>query len=195
MKYFIILIVSLITLISFSTAQSVGLGTTTPDTSAILELKSINKGLLIPRLTQVERTNIIAPAQGLIIYQTDNDTGFHFFKGSRWRTLTENNQSGNQLDKILYYKEYSVSGIGMREYWIANTDGTNQYQIPITPPAGMQIGANGARLTPDGSKLIFTIYDPPNNRNYIYSCLLNGSNLTKLVDAATGQYYNVEGAY
>ena len=46
----------------------VGIGTTTPDNSAMLEIKSGNKGILIPRLTTVQRTAISAPAKGLMVF-------------------------------------------------------------------------------------------------------------------------------
>lgn len=103
--------------------------------------------------------------------------------------------TNQSLNKILYSKLYTVSGTEIIEYWTSNTDGSNATKIPITPPSGLEIGANGGSLTPDGTKLIFTIYDPSNNRNFVYSCSLNGSNLTKLADGISGQYYQVYGAY
>ncbi|AUC83542.1 ice-binding family protein [Lacinutrix sp. Bg11-31] len=48
----------------------VGIGTTTPDTSSILDVSSSSKGLLMPRLTTTERDNITLPATGLIIFNT-----------------------------------------------------------------------------------------------------------------------------
>jgi len=54
--------------------NNVGIGTTTPDPSAVLELQSTDKGLLIPRLTQQERDNIAMPATGLVIYNTSTNT-------------------------------------------------------------------------------------------------------------------------
>lgn len=50
----------------------VGIGTTAPDASAALEISSTTRGLLLPRLTQVQRNAISSPATGLMIYQTDN---------------------------------------------------------------------------------------------------------------------------
>lgn len=46
----------------------VGIGTATPDDSAILELESTSKGFLPPRLSDSERDGIMAPAKGLMIY-------------------------------------------------------------------------------------------------------------------------------
>ena len=69
-------------------AQSVGIGTTTPATGAALEIKASNAGLLIPRLTETQRTGITTPPQGLLVYQTDGSasggpqTGFWYYAGS-----------------------------------------------------------------------------------------------------------------
>lgn len=48
----------------------VGIGTTEPDTSAVLDVYSTNKGLLIPRLSTSERDIIINPASGLMIFNS-----------------------------------------------------------------------------------------------------------------------------
>ena len=64
-----------------SNAQSVAINTdgSTADASAILDLKSTNQGVLVPRLTQSQRTMISAPATGLMVYQTDATAGFYCF--------------------------------------------------------------------------------------------------------------------
>lgn len=51
-----------------------GLGTTEPDSSALLDMVSTDKGLLIPRMTSAQRDAIANPAPGLIIYNTDLNT-------------------------------------------------------------------------------------------------------------------------
>ena len=59
-------------------AQNIGIGTTTPDASAMLDVSSNNTGLLIPRLTIAQRNAIPTPATGLLIYQTDNAPNFYY---------------------------------------------------------------------------------------------------------------------
>jgi hypothetical protein len=54
----------------FSMNAQVGIGTPTPDNSAVLDLASTTKGLLPPRMTQTDRDAIALPAKGLIIYNT-----------------------------------------------------------------------------------------------------------------------------
>ncbi|MGV6832089.1 MAG: hypothetical protein ACWA5P_11090 [bacterium] len=58
--------------IVYSQAQ-VGIGTSSPDTSASLDITSSNTGILVPRLTTAERDAIFEPANGLLIYNTDSD--------------------------------------------------------------------------------------------------------------------------
>lgn len=64
-----------------SNAQNVGIGTSTPDASSKLEINSNNTGLLIPRLTAVERMAIINPANGLLVYDNDS-TAFAYHAGA-----------------------------------------------------------------------------------------------------------------
>ena len=54
----------------------VGIGTTSPNTSSILNLESTSMGFLPPRMTQAQRNaNVLNPATGLIIYCTDCNSG------------------------------------------------------------------------------------------------------------------------
>ncbi|MGC6479293.1 MAG: tail fiber domain-containing protein [Flavobacteriaceae bacterium] len=76
----------------FSTIYAqVGVGTNTPDPSAVLEIvaNANNKGILIPRLTQAQRNAIVSPANGLLIYQTDNNPGLYAYDGSNWSAFGE----------------------------------------------------------------------------------------------------------
>jgi len=52
--------------------------------SAMLDITSDNSGVLIPRMTELQKSSINSPATGLMIYQTDGLTGFWYFNGSSW---------------------------------------------------------------------------------------------------------------
>ena len=52
--------------------SNVGIGTTTPDNSAILELKNTGKGFLMPRMYTAGRNLIASPAVGLQIFNYDD---------------------------------------------------------------------------------------------------------------------------
>ncbi|MBK6966773.1 MAG: tail fiber domain-containing protein [Bacteroidales bacterium] len=49
---------------------------TAPDNSAMLDVKSTSKGMLIPRMTEAQRDAIVSPATGLLIFCTDNNLYF-----------------------------------------------------------------------------------------------------------------------
>ncbi|GIV22885.1 MAG: DUF2341 domain-containing protein [Bacteroidia bacterium] len=73
-------------LVLFGWAQSIGIGTPTPDPSARLHIEDTQRGLLIPRLTTTQRNAIPNPATGLLIYNTDCNR-FQYWTGSTWVSL------------------------------------------------------------------------------------------------------------
>ncbi len=56
----------------------------TADNSAMLDVSSTSKGVLVPRMTAAQVAAISAPATGLLVYQTDGTTGFYYYNGSTW---------------------------------------------------------------------------------------------------------------
>ena len=67
----------------------VGIGTTTPDASAALEVKSITKGFLLPRMTMVQMNAIPSPAEGLMVYCTDCSTnGIYVYNGNNYTIIS-----------------------------------------------------------------------------------------------------------
>jgi len=112
----------------------VGIGTTTPDASAQLDIVSAEKGILIPRVTLENRPGSpgkAVPAEGLLVYQTDNDPGFYYYDGSKWEKVGKNSDrpstsfarsgqgvagwtpqviSGNSTPVALNFRSISLSG-------------------------------------------------------------------------------------
>lgn len=82
-------VAGLIALPSTSKAQdNVGIGTTSPDASAILELLTTNKGLLVPRMTALQRLAIPTPANSLLVYDTDSMCYFFYrLPSTSWISL------------------------------------------------------------------------------------------------------------
>ncbi|MDB2632543.1 MopE-related protein [Flavobacteriaceae bacterium] len=81
--------ITLLTLALFSVLSyaQVGINTNTPDSSSALDIESTTGGILIPRLTETQRDAIGSPATGLMIYQTDQTTGFYFYDGTAWTKI------------------------------------------------------------------------------------------------------------
>jgi hypothetical protein len=73
---------------TFPSTGAAGIGTTSPNTSSLLEIKSKNKGILIPRMTLAQRNAISTPATGLLIYQTNATPGFYYHNGTAWTMIT-----------------------------------------------------------------------------------------------------------
>ncbi|MCX6252355.1 MAG: hypothetical protein NTX61_16605 [Bacteroidetes bacterium] len=78
-------------LVNAAIAQ-VGINTdgTSPDPSAMLDVKSTSKGILILRMTQSERDVISTPAKGLMIFQTDNTPGFYYNSATSSNSCLDN---------------------------------------------------------------------------------------------------------
>lgn len=94
---FSLLSVLIIVINSFS-AQSQNIAITDDDTyvansSAMLDVKSVSKGLLIPRLTTAQRNGILSPALGLLVYDTNLNCFYHW-NGTSWTNLTSGNANG-----------------------------------------------------------------------------------------------------
>ncbi|HMJ47015.1 MAG TPA: DUF1566 domain-containing protein [Ferruginibacter sp.] len=69
----------------------VGIGTTTPNSSAVLDLNSTTKGLLLPRMTAAQRDLIPNPVEGLFIWCTNcgGSGEAQIFNGSFWITMSQ----------------------------------------------------------------------------------------------------------
>ena len=59
---------------------------TAPDNSAMLDISSTDKGLLIPRMTTAQRNAISNPATGLMVYDI-NQNSFSFYDGTTWNSV------------------------------------------------------------------------------------------------------------
>lgn len=126
-QIFLILALFIITLTT--QAQSIGIGTTTPDPSAQLDVFSTDKGLLIPRIA-LTATNVaspvVNPATGLLVYNTDSAgadpykviPGFYYWNGTQWYPVVNKGKAPGDM-----------------QYW----DGTKWVSIPV--------GAHGSVLT------------------------------------------------
>jgi hypothetical protein len=59
----------------------------TGQASSVLDVYSVSKGFLAPRMTTAQRIAISSPAEGLLVYQTDGVKGFCFYTNGAWTTL------------------------------------------------------------------------------------------------------------
>lgn len=75
------------TCMTLTSAYQVGIGNSTPDTSALLEVKSTTKGILLPRMTTTQKNAIGTPASGLLVYDTTL-AKVCIFTATAWETIT-----------------------------------------------------------------------------------------------------------
>ena len=73
--------------INVDATGNVGVGTVTPE--AALDVSSVTKGALLPRMTLAQRNAITTPPVGSIIYQLDNIPGLRVWNGTNWMRSTE----------------------------------------------------------------------------------------------------------
>ena len=89
------------------------------DNSAMLEVKSTEKGFLPPRMTEDQRDAINNPAEGLIVYCTDcNPKGPYYFDGINWLNFSTNGPSG--------MSETDVYNPATGEVWMDRNLGASQ---------------------------------------------------------------------
>lgn len=86
MRTLFLLIGILTCTISHAQTNNMGIGTTSPDASAKLDISSQTQGLLCPRMSSLERNAILNPATGLLVFDTTDST-FWFFSGLSWRSI------------------------------------------------------------------------------------------------------------
>ena len=109
---------------------------TAPNASAMLDVSSTTKGFLPPRMTSAQRTVIVSPADGLLVF--DSDTQSYWFRQSgAWIELPKNNywqlngSAGNEI------KNTNSGG-----FWSANVTGlTTLSDDSSNPPIAPSTGA------------------------------------------------------
>jgi hypothetical protein len=100
-KIFLLGFVTIVSTLSF--AQSVGIGNSSPAASAMLDISSTTKGLLIPRMTTGQRTGITSPATGLMVYDVTTNS-FWYYNGSAWASV-----AGSVALSLPYYSAVNTA--------------------------------------------------------------------------------------
>ncbi|MFT6338199.1 MAG: hypothetical protein ACI86M_003054 [Saprospiraceae bacterium] len=84
----LLFVFALVASYSISAQVAVSIDGSSADGSAMLDVKSSNKGFLPPRMTAAEIGNIVSPANGLMVYNTDDEKVYIFVStGNAWKEL------------------------------------------------------------------------------------------------------------
>ena len=150
MKKIVFIILS-IGVFANASAQT-GIGTTTPDASAKLDVSSTNKGFLPPRVTLASSSDITTipnPVTALLVYNTGNNVnisaGYYYWNGSAWvailSNITTSSISGNGTTTTLTNFGAEINTQSGTTYTLAATDNgkiiscTSNSAVTITVPA------------------------------------------------------------
>ena len=149
------------------TAQ-VGIGTSTPDASAALDLTSTTGGLLLPRMTNAQRLAIsTTDAAGLMVYVTDlNGGSFMFYDGNSWSAFASNcttvpdapsigaATAADSGATVSFTAPSSNGGSTITSYTATATSTTDTHTISVTQSGSGDITVTG--LT-NGTAYTFTV--------------------------------------
>ncbi|MFY0602726.1 MAG: hypothetical protein JXQ93_02170 [Flavobacteriaceae bacterium] len=100
-------------LLSTISWAQVGIGTTNPDASAVLEVSSTTKGVLIPRMTKTQMAAISPRVEGLMMYCTDCDIkSLYVYDGNNYISLTSGgetvaNNASKKFNLLMNYSKYA----------------------------------------------------------------------------------------
>lgn len=126
-RYITATLAGLLCTYSLARAQQIGIGTNSPNASSLLEINSSNKGILIPRISLTDITDITtipSPANALLVFNNNtalpDGRGFYYFNTitNQWVRLATNNNLGN-LD---YWKNNGNAGTDPAINFIGTTD-------------------------------------------------------------------------
>lgn len=101
----------------------VGIGTTVPDPSSIMDISSTSHGVLFPRMTSVQRTAISSPASGLVVYDTTLN-GVYVYDGTQWIDASPDVQIRDNYKIIKSTADLAdelVAGLGAKYLLDSNT--------------------------------------------------------------------------
>jgi hypothetical protein len=143
-------------LIASHTNAQVGIGTTTPNTNAVLDLTSTSKGLLLPRVN--DTTNVLNPSEGLMVFNKNTNTAA-IHNGVQWGTfitnLTQNAVASG--DSLTYTLNPGPGGGGF-------TSGT----FPLSS-VQFGLGNNGIALPASWSEVVFSKKNDINSISFLKS--------------------------
>jgi len=135
--------ISLVLASSLASHAQVGIGTSSPNASAALDITSTTKGLLPPRMTAAQRDAIAAPVPGLMIYCTN--CGFtgevQFYTGTNWTNITGGTAA--VAPSKIYWVEKANDGTNIEYIVQTGLDGSNKVTLVTSGAFAVQnFGSN-----------------------------------------------------
>lgn len=145
MKRRVLLPTIFLLLLSLQTYCQIGIGNTNPDPSAILDVTSTTQGMLAPRMTTTQRNAITSPADGLLVFDTDEDIFYFYDSTTGWLPLESAQVRDNyKLIKSAADLADELTAGGNTSY-LLDTD--TYYEINGTIVLGFPIDINNAYVS------------------------------------------------
>lgn len=163
--------ITLIITVNLVFAQ-MGIGTTTPNSTAQLDVSSTTKGVLMPRLTQTQINAISSPPAGLQVYNTTQNC-INFYNGSAW--VSEKKYVGKHVNQGVAVELDNIKIIipssGNRSLQIATTSGsatlsgtsTNNFNNSLVGGSGGAIALNSFHRQSESFGTTFTYWQSTAN--------------------------------
>lgn len=149
-------------IILFSATQvqaQIGIGTTTPDASAALDITNSTKGVLIPRMTENERDAISTPATGLLIYQTDNSPNFYHYNGFGWIPFGGGGSGWDILGNSGTNPVANMLGTTDVQDLVIATNNTEAFRITADGKIGIKTTTPSALLSVTDDASVYNTYE------------------------------------
>lgn len=142
-------------IITANVFAQVGIGTITPNASSILDISSTTQGMLAPRMTTAQRTAIASPADGLMVYDTDLKSFYHYNLGiTSWNQITSAS-TGRSKFKLIKSTDVLATVLAAEKTAGSNTkyvlDPNTYYEINGTVTFDLPIELNGAYISGEDS--------------------------------------------
>jgi len=145
---------------------------TSPDNSAMLDVKSTTRGFLAPRMTLAQRNAILNPASGLVVFQTNSSPGLYINSGTpatpSWNLVGSGAGQWLNNGSDIYYNSGNV-GIGTSTpaapFHVANSNsgnaalfGSNIFGFP---------GTTSVSIGYDTGESLLYVGQSDNNKGYL----------------------------
>jgi hypothetical protein len=148
----------------------IGIGTSSPNSSSIVEMASTTQGFLPPRLTSAQRDAISSPAAGLVIYNTTTNC-LNFYAGNAWfetcgavvpTAVVSSLNCGSSTVTGYIYSGTLASGVSISVPYSGGNGGIYSPQsISSTGVLGLTASLSIGNLVSGSGSLVFTISGTP----------------------------------